>query len=99
MKVRTYGETRKVFVMRIEKLFKDIPFHRNGNYQGLAQVLHVRVQCDICTNSLQYEGAESQAREKTLAAGWSHGVTGICRCPECTKRKNYILSNVVEQRI
>jgi hypothetical protein len=84
--------------MKTDKFFKDLPFHRNGNYQGLSQVLHVRVSCDVCTNAFQYEGAESQAREKTIAEGWSHGVTGIVRCKECTKRKDFILSHSLEAR-
>ena len=84
--------------MKTDKFFKDIPFHRNGNYQGISPVLHVRVTCDCCSNSFQYEGAESQAADKAKECGWTKGATGIVRCRECTRRTDYILSHALEAR-
>ncbi len=85
--------------MKTDKFFKDLPFHKNGNYQGMSTVLHIRVHCDMCTNSIQYQGVESQAQDKAKESGWSRGATSIVRCRECTHRVDFILRESLEKRI
>ncbi len=79
--------------MRTETFSKRLPLQ--GKRAGYTDVPHVRVECDICPATLEYEGSPTGATRALAKALWSIGHTGICRCPACTKNRGFVLERAM----
>ncbi len=77
-------------VMRISTYFKHDA--RTGQYRV------TRVECDVCPDTMEYEGHPHEAVKRLLANLWTIGNTGVVRCKICAHNFAFTLSHSIERR-